>query len=148
MRTKIQNDIKVCELKEKEFKESLERKWNCQLHKLALDYRFDYAIVKAGRMRGFLEIKKRNFKTTDFPDSMINLNKWIKAKELRDSTGLPTLLACRYTDKDVYCELEMEILNEPYCVRFGARTKNTRDWQDIQPAVHIPMKHFKEIVYK
>ena len=22
------------------------------------------------------------------------------------------------------------------------------DWQDIQPAVHIPMKYFKEIVYK
>lgn len=148
MRTKIQNDIKVCELKEKEFKESIEKKWNVQLNKLALDYRFDYIVIKNYKPIAFLEIKKRNFKTTDFYDSMINLNKWMKAKELRDSTGLPTLLACRYIDKDVYCKLEMKILDEGYCVRFGARTKNTRDWQDIQPAVHIPMRHFKEIVYK
>ena len=33
MRTKIQNDIKVCELKEKEFKESIEKKWNVRLNK-------------------------------------------------------------------------------------------------------------------
>ena len=148
MRTEIQNDIKISELKEKEFKKDIEKKWNCQLHKLALDYRFDYIITKGGKPKGFLEIKKRNFKTTDFSDSMINLNKWMKAKELRDSTGLPTLLACRYIDKDIYCKLEMSILDEAYCVRFGARTKNTRDWQDIQPAIHIPMKHFKDLIYR
>ena len=147
MREKIQNDIVISELKEKDFKESIEKKWNCQLHKLALDYRFDYIVMKNYKPIAFLEIKKRAFKTTDFNDSMINLNKWMKAKELRDSSGLPTLLACRYIDKDIYCKLNMNMIDDDI-IRFGGRTKNTRDWQDIQPAVHIPMKYFKEIVYK
>jgi len=142
MRLEIQNDIKVNELKEKEFKTDIEKKWNCKLHKLAIVYGFDYAITKDGIIKGFLEIKKRKFKTTDFNDSLINLNKWMKAKELRDSTGLPTLLACRYIDKDIYCKLDMDT---PYELKWGARTKNTRDWQDVQPAIHIPIKHFKEL---
>ena len=29
-------------------------------------------------------------------------------------------------------------------IRWGARTKNTRDWQDIGPAVHISLTEFKE----
>ena len=31
MREKIQSDVVAGELKEKEFKESIEKKWNCQL---------------------------------------------------------------------------------------------------------------------
>ena len=145
MRDKIQNDIAISELKEKDFKESIEKKWNCQLKKLAIVYGFDYAIIKSGKITGFLEIKKRNFKTKSFPDSLINLNKWIKAKELRDSTGLPTILACSYIDKDIYCSLKS---NTPHELRWGARTTNTRDWQDIQPAVHIPISEFKDLIYR
>ena len=141
MRTKIQNDIKVCELKEKEFKESIEKKWNVQLNKLALDYRFDYIVIKNYKPIAFLEIKKRNFKTTDFNDSMINLNKGMKGKELRDSTNIPTILAVRYKDKDLWCILTDDTKMD---IRWGARTKNTRDWQDIGPAVHISLTEFKE----
>ena len=143
MREKIQNDIKVSEIKEKNFKISIEKKWNCELKKLAIVYGFDYAIIKGGDLKGFLEIKKRNFKTDSFKDSMINLNKWMKAKELRDSTGLPAVLACRYIDKDIYCSLKEDTAHE---LRWGARTTNTRDWQDIQPAVHIDINQFKELV--
>ena len=143
MREKIQSDVVAGELKEKEFKESIEKKWNCQLKKLAIDYRFDYVVLKQGNIKAFLEIKKRNFKTKDFPDSMINLNKWMKAKQLRDSTKLPTILACRYIDKDIYCNLTDDTAYE---LKWGARTKNTRDWQDIQPAVHIAISQFKDLV--
>ena len=143
MREKIQNDIIVGEIKEKNFKISIEKKWNCELKKLAIVYGFDYAIIKGGDLKGFLEIKKRNFKTDSFKDSMINLNKWMKAKELRDSTGLPAVLACRYIDKDIYCSLKEDTAHE---LRWGARTTNTRDWQDIQPAVHIDINQFKELV--
>ena len=143
MREKIQNDVVACELKEKDFKEDIQRKWNCQLKKLAIDYSFDYVILKQGEIKGFLEIKKRNLHSKDYNDSMINLNKWMKAKQLRDSTKLPTILACRYTDKDIYCKLTDDT---KYKLRWGARTKNTRDWQDIQPAVHILMSEFKELL--
>ena len=142
MREKIQNDIKVCEIKEKAFKIDIEKRWGCQLKKLAIVYGFDYAVVKGSEIRGFLELKNRNFITTDFNDSIINLNKCMKAKDLRDATGLPTILACRYKDKDIFCRLTMET---DYKLKWGARTKNTRDWQDIQPAIHINIKEFKEL---
>ena len=142
MRDKIQNDIKVCEIKEKAFKIDIEKRRGCQLKKLAIVYGFDYAVVKGSEIRGFLELKNRNFITTDFNDSIINLNKWMKAKDLRDATGLPTILACRYKDKDIFCRLTMET---DYKLKWGARTKNTRDWQDVQPAVHINIKEFKEL---
>ena len=88
MRDKIQNDIKVCEIKEKAFKTDIEKRWGCQLKKLAIVYGFDYAVVKGSEIKGFLELKNRNFQTTDFNDSIINLNKWMKAKELRDATAV------------------------------------------------------------
>ena len=143
MREKIQNDIKLGEAKEKNFKLSIEQKWNCKLEKLPIVYSFDYAIIKNGEIKGFVELKKREFKTTHFNDSMINLNKWIKGKELRDSTGLPTILICRYIDKDIYCILEETTKRK---LKWGARTTKTRDWQDIQPAVHIYINQFKDLV--
>ena len=143
MRDKIQNDIKVCEIKEKAFKTDIEMRWGCQLKKLAIVYGLDYAVIKGSEIKGYLELKNRNFQTTDFNDSIINLNKWMKAKQLRDSTKLPTILACRYIDKDIYCTLTDDTKHE---LRWGARTKNTRDWQDVQPAVHIMMSEFKELI--
>ena len=94
----------------------------------------------AGKLKGFVELKKRLFKSTKYNDSLINLNKWMKAKELRDCTGLPTILAVRYTDRDMYCNLTD---NTTYFVKWGARTKQTRDWQDVQPACHIVIEEFK-----
>ena len=143
MREKIQNDIIVGEIKERNFKISIEEKWDCELKKLAIVYGFDFAIIKGGELKGFVELKKREFKTTQFNDSMINLNKWINGKELRDSTGLPTILICRYIDKDIYCNLKETTKRK---LKWGARTSKTRDWQDIQPAVNIDINEFKDLV--
>ena len=71
-----------------------------------------------------------------------DLGEWMKAKELRDSTGLPTFLAVKYTDKDVYCNLTN---NTAHYIKWGARTKQTRDWQDVQPACHIVIEEFKTL---
>ena len=140
MRKAIQNDIKYHELKEPEFRDSIQKKWNCDLEKLAIVYGFDYAIVKDGQLKGFLELKRRLFESYKYNDSMINLNKWLKAKELRDGTNLPTFLAIKYTDRDLYCKLTDNTVNY---IKWGARTKQTRDWQDIQPACHIMIEEFK-----
>lgn len=66
----------------------------------------------------------------------------MKAKELRDSTGLPTFLAIRYTDTDVYCNLTDDTT---HYIKWGARTKQKRDWQDEQPACHIVIEEFKTL---
>ena len=123
------------------FKMAIEKHWNCSLEKLPLDYRLDFALIKNKKIKAWVELKNRNLQSDDFNDSMINLNKWMKAKELRDSTNIPTILAVRYKDKDLWCALADDTERE---VRWGARTKNTRDWQDIGPAVHIKLTEFKE----
>ena len=143
MRKEIQKDIKdpVNIKNENDFKLCIESKWGILLDRLPIVYGFDYACRKKDII-GWIELKNRRLNSYDFKDSMINLNKWIKAKELRDSTGIPTLLAVRYYDKDLYVKL---IDDTPHTIRWGARTTKTRDWEDIGPAVHIPISEFKEI---
>lgn len=58
MRKAIQNDIKYHELKEPEFRDYIQTRWNCDLNKLAIVYGFDYAIVKNGELKGFIELKE------------------------------------------------------------------------------------------
>ena len=142
-RQQIQNDVNSPRYTagEKMFKEAIESHWNCSLEKLPIDYRFDYALIKDNQIKAWMELKNRQFYVKDFPDSMINLNKWMKGKELRDSTNIPTILAVRYKDKDLWCILTDDTKMD---IRWGARTKNTRDWQDIGPAVHISLTEFKE----
>ena len=123
------------------FKSAIENHWNCKLEKLPIDYRLDFALIKNNKIRAWVELKNRDLYSDSFGDSMINLNKWMKAKELRDSTNIPTILAVRYKDKDLWCTLADDTDME---IRWGARTKNTRDWQDIGPAVHISITEFKE----
>tara|TARA_Y100001973_G_scaffold28904_1_gene43543 strand:- start:25752 stop:26186 length:435 start_codon:yes stop_codon:yes gene_type:complete len=144
LRENIQKDVFNSEVLRAEdaFIEHIKNKWSIRVEKLPIVYGFDYAVLKDSDLVGFIELKNRNFNTTDFPDSMINLNKWLKGKELRDGTGLLTLLACRYKDKDIYCSLTDKTERK---VKWGARTKNTRDWQDIGPAVHIDIREFKNI---
>ena len=142
-RQAIQNDINSSKHIEGEdmFKRAIEKHWRCSLEKLPLDYRLDFALIKNKKIQAWVELKNRNLQSDDFNDSMINLNKWMKAKELRDSTNIPTILAVRYKDKDLWCALADDTERE---VRWGARTKNTRAWQDIGPAVHINLTAFKE----
>ena len=142
-RQAIQNDINSSKHIEGEdmFKRAIEKHWRCSLEKLPLDYRLDFALIKNKKIQAWVELKNRNLQSDDFNDSMINLNKWMKAKELRDSTNIPTILAVRYKDKDLWCVLADDTDME---IRWGARTKNTRDWQDIGPAVHININEFKE----
>ena len=142
-RQAIQNDINSSKHIEGEdmFKRAIEKHWRCSLEKLPLDYRLDFALIKNKKIQAWVELKNRNLQSDDFNDSMINLNKWMKAKELRDSTNIPTILAVRYKYKDLWCALADDTERE---VRWGARTKNTRDWQDIGPAVHIKLTEFKE----
>ena len=126
---------------EDKFKKFIEECWGCSLEKLPIDYRLDYAVIVNGIIKAWIELKNRNLYSYDYQDSMINLNKWMKAKEFRSISNIPTLLAVRYKDKDLFCELTDETDIE---IRWGARTKNTRDWQDIGPAVHIKLTEFKE----
>lgn len=123
------------------FKKDIENYWGCKLEKLPIDYRLDYAVIREGEIVAWIELKNRKLYSDQYQDSMINLNKWMKAKEFRGISDIPTLLAVRYKDKDLWCFLTDEMDME---IRWGARTKNTRDWQDIGPAVHIKLTEFKE----
>ena len=142
-RESIQKDVfSEKHVKEEEaFKKDIESYWDCKLEKLPIDYRLDYAVIMNGKIRAWIELKNRNLYSNQYKDSMINLNKWMKAKEFKSISDLPIVLAVRYKDKDLWCAMDD---NTDMEIRWGARTKNTRDWQDVGPAVHIKLTEFKE----
>ena len=145
MRLQVVEDVNNPEIQEneKKFKEDIEKIWKCNLERLPIVYSFDYAVVPHSKnIKAWIELKNRNFYSYTFKDSLINLSKWIKGNELQDNTGLPSILALRYYDKDLYYKFNK---NDNIIIKWGARTKKTRDWQDIGPAVHIPMELFKEL---
>ena len=125
---------------EDDFRLKIESTWHIALGRLPIVYGFDYAGSRT-QIEAWLELKNRNFESSRFDDSIINLNKWIKGKELRDSTDLPTYLCVRYTDIDLYVRLTDHL---PHNIAWGGRTTQTRDWQDIGPVVHIPISEFTE----
>jgi len=140
MRKAIQKDIndKKIQDAEDEFKIKIESTWHIALQKLPIVYGFDFAGTRT-EVEAWLELKNRNFEIGKYGDTMINLSKWMKAKELRDTTKLPTFLCVRFEDMDVYTQLTDYT---PMEIKWGGRTRLTRDWQDIGPAVHIPIEEF------
>tara|TARA_B100001094_G_C17826191_1_gene620956 strand:+ start:57 stop:488 length:432 start_codon:yes stop_codon:yes gene_type:complete len=142
MREAIQGDVhdKDIQKAEDDFKIKIESTWHVALQKLPIIYGFDFAGTRTN-IEAWLELKNRNFTVGTYDDTMINLNKWMKAKELRDTTKISTYLCIRFEDIDVYTKLTDYT---PMEIKWGARTKQTRDWQDIGPAVHIPISEFTQ----
>lgn len=149
MRTEVIRDVNNAAIQEAEFKfkRDIELVWHCELERLPITYHFDYGIIRYGRkITAWIELKNRNFESWKYPDSLINLSKWMKGLQLQETTGVPSVLACRYTDgRDLYYNLNPQHIKDGrVMVKWGARTKKTRDWQDIGPAVHIPIDLFSD----
>ena len=149
MRTEIIKDVNnyVIQENERKFKRDIELIWHCDLEKLPIVYSFDFAFIRYNQIMGWIELKNRSFSSTRFQDSLINLSKWQKGIQLIETTGLPSVLGVRYTDVDLYYNFKKEdIMSGKVKIKWGARTKKTRDWQDIGPAVHIPISLFSDIL--
>ncbi|MBD3393354.1 MAG: hypothetical protein GF418_14600 [Chitinivibrionales bacterium] len=128
--------------RERQFAAVLSRVWGRKLRPLPKNYVLDYGISRAGRLTAFLEIKVRTFQSTKYASTIVNLDKWIAAREIAQTTGMSCILAVRFTDADFYyTELGT---GDGVSFAFGGR-HDRGDWQDMGVAVYIPMKFFKRL---
>lgn len=120
----------------------MEARWKCTLHKMPIKYTLDFAAQKDGRVIGFVEMRQRRIPMHKYSTYMIALHKVLKAQELSKATGLPCVLAIRWTDKigvvgiggaDLQYEIEIN----------GTTRRN--DPQDIEPMALINITDFQEI---
>lgn len=127
---------------EESFGDKLISYFKCTLHKLPIKYHVDYMLQRNNKLEAWLEIKCRKTYSEQYSEYMLSLDKWLNGNRLAKDTGVPFILAVRFTDCDMI--LDCRIVTDPI-VKFQGRTKQTRDWQDIEPTVFIPMKYFKKV---
>ncbi len=63
---------------------------------------------------------------------------------LAERTDTPFIFAVRFTDRLMYHHIT-EI--GKYALAMGGRTVNTRDPQDVEPVIHIPVNQFIEVTH-
>jgi hypothetical protein len=116
--------------------------WECSPKKLTHPYRIDFALEKDGLIKGWLEVKCRDFPSTRYSTLMISVLKWETGILHAQATGLPFIIAIRFTDCIKYYRYSSK---HELSVTWGGRTRTSRDRSDLEPVVHIPMELFKTL---
>ena len=90
-----------------------------ELYKLPVRYELDFAIHdrRDGGICGFAEVKARRARHDAYPTVMISLSKVLRAKQLTETTGLPSYLIFLYQD----CLAKLNFA-APFSVQKGGRS--------------------------
>lgn len=109
------------------------------LHKLPAQYGLDVVIHDAVENApvAFGEIKARTFPMNKFSTAMVNLHKVVRAKQLTDTTGLPSYLIVLWTDALARISFEAD-----HSLQMGGRT-DRGDPQDSDICAYYPIEGFK-----
>ncbi len=129
--------------REKDVAQSVEAVLQCKLVKMPIRYGLDYAIEDAGKVVAFCEIKCRTYTMQSIGNMggyLLSLGKWMSAKQLYESTGLPFVLIVRATDGMYYATFRSFHTD----VSMKGR-KDRGDWQDIEPCALIDVNKFKRL---
>jgi hypothetical protein len=71
---------------------------------------------------------------------MISAHKIMAARQIMETFSVPVYLIIGFTDGiKIHC---IEYNCDYYKLEYGGRTVRTRDPQDLEPVVHIPMNMF------
>lgn len=126
--------------------DALECLWDVELRKLPNSYQLDYAMMRNGRVLGFVEIKGKHTvsfeKLKSFGGYLINLNKLERASSLMRLTGLEFRIVVEGAG-EVWATRYIEP-PEIECVLLTGR-KDRGDWQDVEPSVRLPVDRFKKL---
>lgn len=100
----------------------------------------------ATRRDFWIEVKCRNNTHTAFKTTIIDVAKWNKAVELAKATNGEFCFLVNFTDGDYVYRYEPEhVASGIVFPRMGGRTRDTRDANDIQLVMHVPVKLFRHI---
>lgn len=117
-------------------------KFGMQACKLPISYGLDYLLFADGKAVGFLEYKRRHFKVGDYDTVMLSLKKLMTAQQLKNATGLQSTFLVQFDNGIGSCCFS-KFTEKPDLIEYGGRTRKTRDPQDIEPVVMIPMRLFQ-----
>ena len=124
---------------EDQVKTFLEAKWQATLHKLPISYNFDYLVERNGNSSAWVEIKVRTNPMNQYDTMMISLHKSLAGKHLTETTGLPSFLVVKWTDKIGFVNIN-ECL---HTLKMGGRS-DRNDAQDRDPCLYIGIDEFQE----
>lgn len=116
--------------------------WCCDVVKLPIAYRLDYAAMRDKRITAWLELKRRYRNFADHDSVFLSLQKVLAAVELNGYSGLPCLFVVQCNDGFFYTN----ILKEFRTIEFRGRV-DRNDWQDQEPITAIPNSEFTEIKF-
>ena len=112
------------------------RAWDCEAKKIPMHYVLDFAMLRKGKIVGFVEVKKRFNPVNKYPTSIIPFNKIIKANELY-ALGYQSIFLVEWDDSIGWVDLQQE----PIKVTVEGRTDRGRP-DDIQPMAHYSIEQF------
>lgn len=121
--------------------------------KLPIEWKVDAFVKRGMRTIAVAELKVRNIAYNQFPDIILSERKvkaglklqrhlWGIEKTFQSAKKLQFLFLVRLLDGDYYTEVKDD---DSYVVDVGGRTSDTRDAQDIERVVHIPMTDFRKL---
>ena len=112
-----------------------------QFEKLPPKDVIDFAVLKEGKVVGFMEVKARSNASDHYPTFMISMAKFLRIKQILDSTGIPTALVVKYTDKVRRLWIAKDTL---HFVEMGGR-HDRGDGEDVEPVVHFKTDLFTDL---
>lgn len=111
------------------------KQWKCSAFKLPERYELDFALLRDGKLKCFVEVKCRTFAQATYPTAVVGFRKVYTGLTLAEKAGVPFCLICRWTDAIGYTgTFSGEI-------QFGGRC-DRGDEQDPDLWMHIPINQF------
>lgn len=121
--------------RERSVADTLERAWKVKLVKLRPLAPVDFAVVRDGRVVGWVEIKCRQHELGRYPTLILSSDKALSGMERAERSGLPWILCAQFTDAIAYTRMKPEYLN---AIWIRGRSDRADDY-DIEPCVEIPV---------
>lgn len=110
------------------------------LQKLPISYGVDFFCMH-NDCPVWIEFKRRSHPFGRYPDVMLSALKWWKAVSLARETMGTFIFAVGFDDLVGITSWNSDNQWVPE-IRYGGRTKNTRDQADVEPVVHISIDRF------
>jgi hypothetical protein len=111
------------------------KRWKCTAFKLPSRYELDYALLRDGVLKCFVEVKCRGSAQATYPTAVVGFRKVCTGITLAEKAGVPFYLICRWTDVIGYTST----FNGE--IRLGGRYDRGDD-QDADLWMHIPVGQF------
>tara|TARA_R100000742_G_C4278616_1_gene101683 strand:- start:1423 stop:1896 length:474 start_codon:yes stop_codon:yes gene_type:complete len=117
--------------------------WSVEARPTGVGYEIDRVLVRNRQIFGYAEIKIRNMSWGQYPDIIVSLHKVLTARNISAATGKKVFLVV--ADRNSVLKYFNLPDSDPDWLRLGGRTKQTRDFSDVESVFHIPVSEFKEI---